>query len=110
MTVMHEAREALLTIVQVLLYDPLYVWTMSPARACKLQQLRAADPEASEMNTSRTNGGYIGGNLQPEGTVNEDKFEEINVCMGRPYTYYVSEDLLRSSLLHTKECFLNFFS
>jgi hypothetical protein len=106
MTVMHEAREALLTIVQVLLYDPLYVWTMSPARACKLQQLRAADPEASEMNTSRVNGGYISGNLQPEGTVKGDMFEEINVCMFVRNKclyvcnecFYVQKKLLRSSL------------
>ena len=52
MVVMHEAREALLTIVQVLLYDPLYIWTMSPERACKLQQLRSADPDALEPNTA----------------------------------------------------------
>jgi phosphatidylinositol kinase/protein kinase (PI-3 family) len=32
MTVLRESQEMLLTILQVLLYDPLYVWTISPER------------------------------------------------------------------------------
>ncbi|XP_072019634.1 serine-protein kinase ATM-like [Amphiura filiformis] len=53
MELMHNAQESLLTILEVLLYDPLYVWTMSPAKAMELQQQRdRADPEASELNTS----------------------------------------------------------
>ncbi|XP_064646511.1 serine-protein kinase ATM-like isoform X2 [Lineus longissimus] len=38
MEVMRQNQEALLTILQVLLYDPLYQWTMSPTKAYQLQQ------------------------------------------------------------------------
>ena len=48
MTVMHSSQEALLTILQVLLYDPLYAWTLSPAKAFALQQRRDRnDPDTS---------------------------------------------------------------
>ena len=36
------SEEALLTILQVLLYDPLYAWTISPRKAYMLQQIRTA--------------------------------------------------------------------
>ncbi|XP_022082003.1 serine-protein kinase ATM-like isoform X2 [Acanthaster planci] len=53
MVVMHNSQEALLTILQVLLYDPLYVWTMSPQKAMALQQRRDRnDPDASELNAT----------------------------------------------------------
>lgn len=32
MEVLRENQETILTILQVLLYDPLYVWTISPER------------------------------------------------------------------------------
>ena len=38
MSVMHSNQQVLLTILQVLLYDPLYAWTMSPIKAYQLQQ------------------------------------------------------------------------
>ncbi|XP_062423249.1 serine-protein kinase ATM [Rhea pennata] len=38
MDVMRNSQEALLTIVQVLLYDPLFDWTMNPLKALYLQQ------------------------------------------------------------------------
>ena len=40
MEVMRNNQEALLTILEVLLYDPLYAWTISPAKAYALQQRR----------------------------------------------------------------------
>ena len=40
MEVMRANHEALLTILEVLLYDPLYAWTLSPQKAYALQQLR----------------------------------------------------------------------
>lgn len=40
MEVMRSNQEALLTILEVLLYDPLHVWTISPAKAYALQQRR----------------------------------------------------------------------
>nr|NP_001107666.1 ataxia telangiectasia mutated [Strongylocentrotus purpuratus]ABY60856.1 ataxia telangiectasia mutated [Strongylocentrotus purpuratus] len=50
---MHNSREALLTVVEVLLYDPLYTWTMSPARALELQALdRTEMGDQSELNTT----------------------------------------------------------
>ncbi|XP_071506799.1 serine-protein kinase ATM-like [Diadema antillarum] len=53
MEVMHNSREALLTVVEVLLYDPLYTWTMSPSRALALQALdRTEAGEASELNAT----------------------------------------------------------
>ena len=52
MEVMHQSHEAVLTILEVLLYDPLYVWTMSPQRACQLQQWREtkADITATDID------------------------------------------------------------
>ncbi|XP_062983150.1 serine-protein kinase ATM [Elgaria multicarinata webbii] len=38
MLVMRNSQEALLTIVEVLLYDPLFDWTMNPLKALYLQQ------------------------------------------------------------------------
>lgn len=55
MQVMHTNHSAILTIVQVLLYDPLYVWTISPIRAYQLQHRHAADVDAAtdaNMNTT----------------------------------------------------------
>ncbi|CAB3982970.1 serine- kinase ATM [Paramuricea clavata] len=50
MEVMRTSQEALLTIVQVLLFDPLYVWTLSPLKAMSLQ--RKPDMDASSDVTS----------------------------------------------------------
>ena len=38
MLVMHNNQQSLLTILQVLLYDPLYNWTLSQDKAHQLQQ------------------------------------------------------------------------
>ncbi|XP_006815117.1 serine-protein kinase ATM-like [Saccoglossus kowalevskii] len=49
MKVMHNNQESMLTILEVFLYDPLYVWTLSPIKAMKLQQMKP-DADASELN------------------------------------------------------------
>ena len=49
--VLRQNQESVLTILQVLLYDPLYAWTMSPQKAYMLQHARA-EPDMSEMNTT----------------------------------------------------------
>jgi ataxia telangiectasia mutated family protein len=54
MEVMHNNQEALLTILEVLLYDPLYDWCMSPAKVYDLQHRRDRnDPDVSELNTTK---------------------------------------------------------
>ncbi|XP_075055005.1 serine-protein kinase ATM [Mixophyes fleayi] len=54
MEVMRSSQDALLTIVEVLLYDPLFDWTMNPLKALYLQQdeaeLNATLPEDPECN------------------------------------------------------------
>ncbi|XP_063807673.1 serine-protein kinase ATM isoform X2 [Pseudophryne corroboree] len=54
MAVMRSSQDALLTIVEVLLYDPLFDWTMNPLKALYLQQdeaeLNATLPEDPECN------------------------------------------------------------
>jgi len=54
MQVMHANHDAILTIVQVLLYDPLYVWTISPIRGYQLQHRRAADADVMDANMNTT--------------------------------------------------------
>lgn len=48
MEVMRSSQEALLTIVEVLLYDPLFDWTMNPLKAFYLQQ----HDEQAELNAT----------------------------------------------------------
>lgn len=62
MAVMRNSQEALLTIVEVLLYDPLFDWTMNPLKALYLQQgpedeadmssTLGADPQACKRKAS----------------------------------------------------------
>uniref|UniRef100_A0A8C0AYS2 non-specific serine/threonine protein kinase n=1 Tax=Buteo japonicus TaxID=224669 RepID=A0A8C0AYS2_9AVES len=52
MTVMRNSQEALLTIVEVLLYDPLFDWTMNPLKALYLQQ--RPEDEADMSSTPNT--------------------------------------------------------
>ncbi|XP_054829190.1 serine-protein kinase ATM [Eublepharis macularius] len=59
LAVMRNSQEALLTIVEVLLYDPLFDWTMNPLKALYLQQRPedetdvsgSLDPANQECNT-----------------------------------------------------------
>lgn len=46
--VLRQHQEALLTILQVLLYDPLCNWTLSPEKAFLLQQ-RREDTSAGDL-------------------------------------------------------------
>ncbi|KAM3935269.1 serine-protein kinase ATM-like [Leptodactylus fuscus] len=59
MEVMRRSQDALLTIVEVLLYDPLFDWTMNPLKALYLQQdeaeLNATLPEDPECNRNSCN-------------------------------------------------------
>ena len=56
LTVMRQSQDELLTILQVLLYDPLYTWSLSPLKAYKLQHRReksfteASDPANTTMD------------------------------------------------------------
>ncbi|KAL4233543.1 hypothetical protein ACF0H5_008223 [Mactra antiquata] len=51
MEVMRNNQEALLTILEVLLYDPLHVWTISPAKAYALQRRNREDSnDTVDMN------------------------------------------------------------
>ncbi|XP_013917836.1 PREDICTED: serine-protein kinase ATM [Thamnophis sirtalis] len=56
MNVMRNSQEALLTIVEVLLYDPLFDWTMNPLKALSLQQ-RSEDEADVSSNFSSANQG-----------------------------------------------------
>lgn len=38
MEVMRKQQDSILTLLEVLLYDPLYVWTMTPQKAAAVQQ------------------------------------------------------------------------
>ncbi|XP_006899108.1 PREDICTED: serine-protein kinase ATM [Elephantulus edwardii] len=49
MEVMRNSQETLLTIVEVLLYDPLFDWTMNPLKALYLQQ---RPEDETELNSS----------------------------------------------------------
>ncbi|KAM6159265.1 serine-protein kinase ATM isoform 2-T2 [Rhynchocyon petersi] len=49
MEVMRHSQETLLTIVEVLLYDPLFDWTMNPLKALYLQQ---RPEDETELNSS----------------------------------------------------------
>ena len=56
MEVMRNNQEALLTILEVLLYDPLYAWTISPAKAYALQQTRNRNDQGDTLDVSNTTG------------------------------------------------------
>lgn len=92
MEVMHNHQEALLTILEVLLYDPLNNWTISPQKAAALQGRRdRMDTETSELNVTmdidNANTSAQGGSTFPEIIVttvewimlNKIEVEELNV-------------------------------
>ncbi|CAB1347999.1 unnamed protein product [Coregonus sp. 'balchen'] len=58
MEVMRSSQEALLTIVEVLLYDPLFDWTMNPLKAFYLQQQHDEQAEL-QATLNSTLGGDI---------------------------------------------------
>jgi len=52
MEVMHSSEEVIITILQVLLYDPLYSWTMSPIKAYQLQSNKTIENDPSILDTT----------------------------------------------------------
>eukprot|EP00795_Rhopilema_esculentum_P013768 gene13768-4694_t len=52
MGLMRSSQEAILTIVEVLLYDPLYAWTLSPLKAVQIQQKTTEDAGETLQNIS----------------------------------------------------------
>ena len=54
--VLRGSGEALLTILTVLLYDPLYAWTISPHKAFLLQADRGPGPDTCRPATPTTPG------------------------------------------------------
>ena len=54
MEVMRNNQEALLTILEVLLYDPLHVWTISPAKAYALQRQRGREESNDTVDVANT--------------------------------------------------------
>ncbi|XP_064597040.1 serine-protein kinase ATM-like [Liolophura sinensis] len=69
MEVMHQNQESLLTILQVLLYDPLYTWTMSPLKAYNLQQDRQ-QADTSDLNAT--------GDLIDDDNNDDESDEKVN--------------------------------
>ena len=68
MEVMRAHQESLMTIVQVLLHDPLSAWTLSPQRAYALQGRRERrDCDTADLNVS------LAGNADPDPDVDGDK-------------------------------------
>ena len=59
MEVMRSNYDVLVTIVEVLLYDPLYTWTLSPEKAALLQKISEDDVSESE-NVAEIKDGYRG--------------------------------------------------
>lgn len=49
MDLMRSSQEAIVTILEVLLYDPLYAWNLTPLKACTLQ--RKCDESAMETTS-----------------------------------------------------------
>ncbi|XP_043928554.1 serine-protein kinase ATM isoform X2 [Protopterus annectens] len=73
MDVMRNSQEALLTIVQVLLYDPLFDWTMNPLKAFYLRQRHEEDTELnSTLNAT------IGGDEQDCNRKNSSDTQSFN--------------------------------
>ncbi|XP_051881914.1 serine-protein kinase ATM isoform X5 [Pristis pectinata] len=69
MEVMRSAQEALLTIVEVLLYDPLFDWTMNPLKALYLQQR----PEEDADLQSTLNSTVAGDDTECDGKIIDTK-------------------------------------
>lgn len=54
--VLRDNQEALLTVVQVVLYDPMYSWQMNPVKANRKQQDTLSDEEAGDGADAATGG------------------------------------------------------
>jgi ataxia telangiectasia mutated family protein len=55
MSVLRQNQETILTILEVLLYDPLYAWTVSPTKGYNIQQrTNKADLSYSESEGKKS--------------------------------------------------------
>ena len=54
MEVMRSKHDSLLTIVEVLLYDPLYTWTLSPEKAALLQKIGEQEDAAAPNDANHS--------------------------------------------------------
>lgn len=52
MEVMRKQQDSILTLLEVLLYDPLYVWTVTPQKAAALQQKQKSLSKRRGSNVS----------------------------------------------------------
>lgn len=59
MEVMRKQQDSILTLLEVLLYDPLYVWTVTPQKAAALQQ--------KQRNVTKRRDSSATGTLSEEG-------------------------------------------
>ncbi|EDV19270.1 uncharacterized protein TRIADDRAFT_33879, partial [Trichoplax adhaerens] len=61
MAVMRHSQDSLLTILEVLLYDPLYAWNISPLKAIALQRRRSKDHGSTENTGNEDSSGTPSG-------------------------------------------------
>nr|XP_014351298.1 PREDICTED: serine-protein kinase ATM [Latimeria chalumnae] len=80
MEVMRNSQEALLTIVEVLLYDPLFDWTMNPLKALYLQERTEEDADLNATLNSTMGGG---GDDQECNRKSSNDAQNINKVAGR---------------------------
>ena len=52
MDVMRQQHDNILTLLEVLLYDPLYVWTVTPQKAAAVQRRRGTEPTTLNLTFS----------------------------------------------------------
>ncbi|XP_014671561.1 PREDICTED: serine-protein kinase ATM-like [Priapulus caudatus] len=54
MEVMRSSQEAIVTILEVLLHDPLYAWNLTPLKACAVQQRKHDESAIAAATTANT--------------------------------------------------------
>ena len=50
--ILRENRDVILPVLEVLLYDPLYLWTLTPSKAKKIQRRTTSDVDSSQASTT----------------------------------------------------------
>lgn len=73
MLVMHNNQQSLLTILQVLLYDPLYNWTLSPGKAHQLQQKQQQRDTSKKNNNNNSSSSPYSGESDADVPLNSGK-------------------------------------
>ncbi|KAM6946333.1 serine-protein kinase ATM [Aplochiton taeniatus] len=76
MEVMRSSQEALLTIVEVLLYDPLFDWTMNPLKAFYIQQQHDEQAEIQATLNSTLGGDELDAHRKASDSQNFNKVAE----------------------------------